>query len=346
MKGRFVSSISFFKSSSIVALAALSALAVVRLLHAAAPAGPPEPELVGEGVLSTSADEVGSAFTPDGGTIYFTLRSPTTSTPPLSVICVSHLAHGRWSAPEVAPFSGRYNDMTPAVSPDGRRLFFASDRPAPGRAAGKDGADLDLWVMDRAGTGWSLPRNLGAPVNTAGLESHPSVAADGTLYFSSIRPGGKGSLDLYRSRLADGRYGEPEPLEGINSAAYEGQPAVAPDQSFLVFTGVGRPDGLIGGGNPYPRGDLYVSFRRGDGWSPPRPLPPPVNSTASDSSPTLSPDGRWLYFTSERSPFVVPQPRRLTARELEERLHGILNGMGNLYRVDAAVIHALEAPAS
>jgi hypothetical protein len=345
MKGRLVFSI----------LAGVCALGLAPP-PAAGPAASGQPELVGEGTLSTAADELGAAFTPDGGTIYFTLRSPTTSTPPLSVICVSHLAGGRWSEPEVAPFSGRFNDSGPALSPDGHHLFFASDRPVPGKVTptGPDAApDVDLWVMDQMEGGWSEPRNLGAPVNSPGIEQSPSVAADGTLYFAGLRAGGKGSLDLYRARWTGAAgaggaggadYATPEPLTEIDSEAYEGQPAIAPDQSFLVFASAGRPDGLLGGGSPYQRGDLYVSFRRGDGWSAPRPLPPPVNSTASESSPNLSPDGRWLYFTSERSPFVVPMPRPLSAREMEAWLHGPLNGTGNLYRIDAAVIRTLEKP--
>jgi hypothetical protein len=340
MQGRLV--------STALVLAALAAMNV-QGLHAAGPAAIPEPELVGEGVLSTQADELGAAFTPDGKTVYFTLRSPTTTTPALSTICVSHLSGGRWSEPEVAPFSGRFNDLSPTISPDGKRLFFASDRPAPGKTATPkpdDPPDIDLWVMERTADGWSEPRNLGTPVNTPAIESSPAVAADGTLYFASSRAGGKGSLDLYRSRFVDGRYAEPEPLTEINTAAYEGQPAIAPDQSLLVFAAAGRPDGLAGGGYPYAKGDLYVSFRTDTGWSPPQLLPPPINSKASDSSPSFSPDGRWLYFTSERSPFTVPMPHPLTGREMEAQLHGVLSGSGNLYRIDLAAVRAFAPSAA
>lgn len=330
------------RASGALALAALFALR----LHAASI---PEPELFGEGVLSTSDDELGAAFTPDGRTVYFTLRSPTTTTAPLTTICVSHLldpGQGRWSEPEVAPFSGRFNDAGPALSPDGRQLFFASDRPAPGKAAGTPGQpDVDLWVMDRTADGWSAPRNLGAPVNTPAVEHGPAVAADGTLYFASSRPGGKGSLDLYRSRLVAGRYTEPEPLAEVNTAAYEGQPALSPDGSLLVFAAAGRPDALVGGGFPYQKADLYVSARTAKGWSPPRHLPPPINSTASESSPSFSPDGKWLFFTSERSPFTVPMPRALSGSQMETQLHSVLSGSGNLYRIDAAVLRTLAAPA-
>src|SRR5882724_9627541 len=119
-------------------------------------------ELIAPGVLSTPADEYGAAFSPDGRTVCFTRRSPTTTTRPFLVLLVSHLRAGRWSEPEVPPFSGLTNDFAPSFSPDGRRLFFTSDRPAPGRthaAPGTIGAvgaadgfpDFDLWVVERLG---------------------------------------------------------------------------------------------------------------------------------------------------------------------------------------------------
>jgi len=329
---------------SVLAFAAFAMLCALRL----SAAGIPEPELYGEGVLSTSDDELGAAFTPDGRTVYFTLRSPTTTTGPLTTICVSHLdaTTGRWSEPEVAPFSGRFNDAGAALSPDGKQLFFASDRPTGKPAPAPDhGADVDLWVMNRLGDGWSAPRNLGAPVNTTDVEQSPMVAADGTLYFASSRPGGKGSLDVYRSRLVDGRYTEPEPLTEINTEAYEGQPALSPDGSLLVFAAAGRPDNLVSGGYPYQKADLYLSRRTATGWSAPRPLPPPINSKASESSPSFSPDGQWLYFTSERSPFTVPMQKPLAGGAMAEHLHSVLSGSGNLYRIAAASLRTLAAPA-
>ena len=159
--------------------------------------------IVAPGVISTEADEVGAAFTPDGRTLYFTRRSPTTSTPTVSVIFVSRLANGRWGTPEVASFSGRYRDSSPALSPDGSRPFFLSYRPRdPG---GKARDDADLWVAEATDSThgrWSEPRNVGPPVNTDQNEGSPSVAADGTLYFSSDRKGGRGGFDIYRARPA------------------------------------------------------------------------------------------------------------------------------------------------
>ena len=83
-------------------------------------------ELFAPDVISTRDYERDGTFSPDGKTFYFTKR---TIWPYFSAICVSHLRNGRWSAPEVAPFSGQYPDVTPFISADGSRLYFASRRP-------------------------------------------------------------------------------------------------------------------------------------------------------------------------------------------------------------------------
>src|SRR5262249_6588392 len=157
-------------------------------------------------------------------------------------------------------------------------------------------------------------------------DAYASLAADGTLYWSSTRAGGRGSWDLYRARPAADGYGEPQNLTALNGEGSDIQPCVAPDTRFLFFVSTGRPDALQGDGAPYPRPDLYISFREGDGWSKPLRLPPPVNTTASESSPALSPDGRFLFFSSDRSGFEVPMKEPLTASALEAALGSTLSG--------------------
>jgi hypothetical protein len=293
------------------------------------------PRLFAPEVISTEADEVGAAFAPDGRTLYFTRRSPTTSTPTVSVIFFSRLENGRWSTPEVAPFSGRYRDSSPALSPDGSRLFFFSYRSR--ERDGKPREDADLWVTDATGSGWGEPRNLGSPVNTDKNEGSPSVAADGTLYFSSDREGGRGGFDIYRARPAGSGFAEPENLgEAINTEATETHPAIAPDQSFLIFMAFGRPEIPLAGGFPYPRGDLYVSVRQDAAWQSARNLGPVVNSTATESNPSLAPDGKRLFFTSERGFATVPMPAGLTHERFQKEMRGIFNGRGNLYEISLA----------
>lgn len=336
-------------ASALTALPVIVALAIGALNLAAAArdtATPAQPELFAEGVISTPDDEIGVTFTPDGKTVYFGKQSRTTTTTPICVICVSHFDHGRWSSPEIAAFSGLWHDLFPAASPDGAHLFFTSDRPIPGRAKHQDPdeVDLHLWVVDRAGSGWGPPRPLGPPIESAGAhEQAASLAADGTLYFSSDRPDGHGRFRLYRAHPTGSGYAPPEQLSMLNGRGWESQPAVSPDQGLLVFASAGRPDAPTGGGARYPRADLYVSARSGAGWSAPRNLGAPINSSAEEGGPSFSPDGRLLYFTSERGFISVPMPQPLTARALSAGLASTLNGAGNIYRIDAAAVRAAAA---
>jgi hypothetical protein len=306
-----------------------------------APAAPSNaPELLAEGIVSTPDDETGIAFAPDGRTAYFTKKSPTTNMPPRSVICVTRRAGARWAEPEIASFSGVANDFGVAVSHDGNRVVFTSDRGAKA-----DAPDYDLWLVERDGNRWSDPRPLGDPVDTPANEAYPSLASDGTLYFASSRPGGAGGSDLWRSRLEDGRYAAPENLADINTAGYESQPAIAPNQSYIVFVSSDRDDTLKGEGAPYSRTDLYVSFRDGAHWTKPRRLDPPIDTAFNESGPSVSPDGTWLYFASDRGFASVPMPRMAT-RAFERALHGTLDGWSNIYRVPVSAIGAHALPAA
>jgi len=294
-------------------------------------AGPAdEPRIFAEGIISTSDYEGNAAFTPDGRTFYFTKRSVSYNSY-LWVICRSRFAGNRWSPPEVAEFSGQYRDSDPFISPDGSKLFFISDRPVDGRPEG----NFDIWVMEIEGSGWGVPRNLGAPVNTLSVEFYPTVTRDGTLYFCSNRQGGKGGFDIYRSRLADGKYGEPEnPGDAINTQFSDLQPFIAADESFLIFVSTGRLDETMARNFYYPRGDLYISYQRDGVWTVAKNLGPKVNTPAAESRPNMSPDGKYLFFTSERGFATPPLKKRKTYRELIAGIRSTLNGLGNIYQIE------------
>ena len=147
-----------------------------------------EPKIFGEGVISTRDYESSITLAPDGSVAYFVKSTPDLS---FRVIVMSRLEKGKWTTPEVAPFSGEYSDSDPCFSPDGTKLYFASRRPVEGTAPKPDN---DIWVVEKTGSGWGAPRHLS--VNTASQETSPAVTADGTLYFSSNRPGGKGGPDI------------------------------------------------------------------------------------------------------------------------------------------------------
>ena len=101
-----------------------------------------------------------------------------------------------WGA--LVPFTHNdpeYNTGHPCVSPDGKRMYFASDRP------GGNGG-VDIWYSDKLGEEWGVPMNMGEKVNTSGNEMYPFVNRDSVLYFSSNGHAGLGGYDLFYCRLA------------------------------------------------------------------------------------------------------------------------------------------------
>lgn len=288
-----------------------------------------EPALFAPGVISTGDHETHLELSPDGRTAYFLKNAPDFA---FWAIYVSHLRNGRWSRPELAPFSGRFVDADPYVTPDGRALFFISNRPAdPVVDVRSD--NFDIWTMARLPDGeWGPPRRLEAPVNTPANEYYPRTAADGTLYFGSDRPGGHGGADIWRCRLENGRYQPADNLgDTINSTAQEYEPYVTADQKTLIFMAVGREGGR--------QEDLFISFARDSGWSPPRALDPPINSPrAREYAPKISPDGKWFLFSSNRGSWDRPSQTRMTTQEYERRLHSPGNGLGDIYYVDVRLL--------
>src|SRR6185503_12011242 len=167
-----------------------------------------EPTIFAPNEISTGDYDSHPAFTPDGRTVYFLKNTPDFN---FWTIVFSRFENGKWTEPQVAPFSGQYSDADPFITTDGKQLFFISRRPLPNSSSLAPRA-LDIWVMDQNANGWSAPRNLGAPVNSEANEYFPTLTKDGTVYFGSGRSGGKGGMDLYRSRLVNGAYTEAENL--------------------------------------------------------------------------------------------------------------------------------------
>jgi hypothetical protein len=290
------------------------------------------PELFAPGIISTRMDELAGSFTPDGRSFYFVRRAAYTTTPTLAVICVSHLKNKKWEPAEVAPFSGAYLDSSPFVSLDGNRIYFASKRPTQGDRKAKD---WNIFYVEHTQSGWSDPSEIGNPINGSRNDTNPVLTADGTIYFASDRDGQPGEYHIYRSVLKDGRYETPEKLgPEINAGEADINPYVTPDERILVYASY-RKDALLAGGaqTAYPRADLYVSVRREGGWTQARHLEHEINTTATEGNPTISPDGRWLYFTSERSIFQVAVRPKLITANWEKHVSSLENGVGNVYRI-------------
>jgi len=291
-----------------------------------------EAELFAPGIVSTGIFTRDIAMTPDGNEIYFGVVFGRYQ---FYTIMVTKQVDGKWTEPRIAPFCGKYNEMEPAISPDGQKFYFFSFRPLDGEGDPKE--DSDIWVMDRVGDGWGEPYNLGPPVNTERSEFFPSVTADGTLYFT--RDGENRSSMVYRARLAEDGFAEPELLgPEVNAARQQYNAFIAPDESYLIYS-TALPDDGSGGE------DYYISFRDADDrWTGPINMGPKVNTPrGSEHSPFVSRDGKYFFFMAARSRFVDGPPEGVrTLGELLQLHAKPENGSPDIYWIDAAFIEALR----
>src|SRR2546426_267533 len=219
-------------------------------------------------------------------------------------IWVSHRAtvDDPWGPPQnLGPtVNSSSNDVAPAFSPDGHRMYFHSFRPG--------GCGLaDIYVSRRHDRrddfGWGPPEDLGCIVNTPYVNAGPTIFEDEatgitTLYFpvQNNPPGSDQGFDLYAStRIGDeGAFGPPVLVPELSSPFRDTRTAIRRD-GLEIFLSSGRPGGV---GNE----DLWVSTRAStlDPWSTPVNLGAVVNTTAFDGGPALSFDGTTLYFHSNR----------------------------------------------
>jgi hypothetical protein len=285
-------------------------------------------ERVAGGALAAGQSAYNPSLAPDGRTLVFARSAPGFRQPAIHVARLD--ARGRWGAAARVPFADpRWGDTDPTLTTDGRTLYFASTRPAPGRDSAR--RDLDLWRVQRTATAggeqWGTPEHLGPAVNTRNQELGPTWR-DGVLYFGSARRVGVGGLDLYAARETSGQFEPAAPFGGaLNTAASESDPEFSPDGQTLLFWS-DRPGG---------RGsaDLYASRRLADGtWSAPAPLRGAANSPWFDFTPAFTADGRWLYFASERPPGPTTTPR--PPRAAGEPADG--GGAADVWRVAAASV--------
>jgi len=281
------------------------------------PEAAPTPELIGEGVISTSQDEFGAMPDEDWTVMYFDRSIPAHYH---YVMYLSRFENGKWATPEVLPFSGEYRDSDPLISLDGKTLYFVSDRPAKGLEPNR----FHAWAVERTAKGWKNLHALSGPVNEKGNTEFISFAANGNLYFTSDR--NNTSFDVYRCRLVNGQYQPAENLgPAINDGRYTIEAFVAPDESYILL-GSFAQDSL---GNA----DLYISYNSHGVWSKPVNLGPAINTRARDYSPRISPDGKYMLFSSEKGFPTDKRDQPMTYDDFMQKTRGTFNGLGNIYRI-------------
>lgn len=218
------------------------------------------------------------AFSQDNKTLYVTLAQGRS----YKIAVSSHTVHG-WSAPRLVGFSGRWNDFDEVVSADGQTMVFASDRPL------RSPKSESLWMTQRVSTGWKSPQPLSNAVNSGRSSFGPTLAHDGTLYFTTVDEREHGHLRY--SVPVDGAYlrSALAPFDDNDYASMD--PTISPDGGFLIFVS-NRPPATKG------RVDLFITFNRDGHWSPPEDMGEDLDPVGDVNQPRISPDGKTLYYTT------------------------------------------------
>jgi hypothetical protein len=198
---------------------------------------------------------------------------------------------GKWTAPFESKWIGKPWFYNLESVPVGEAMIFAWTRNLDGSGPQKE---LYLWSSIKTSDGWAKPIRFKAPLNT-GFETWPSKSRDETLYFFSRRTGGFGNFDIYLSNPEEGEYKEVKNLGNmVNTEYIEEDPFIAYDGSYLLFDS-DRPGGFGGL-------DLYITWQKSDGsWTQPVNLGNRINSEYSECRAYVSPDGKYLFYTSNQT---------------------------------------------
>jgi hypothetical protein len=195
------------------------------------------------------------------------------------------------------PVNTEGNEGAQFVSADGQYLFFTACEEYGAYPGGRKGyGSCDIFFARKINDKFSTPKNIGSPISSQSWDSQPCLSADGTtLYFTSNRAGGKGSSDIWMSKMGnDGKWSTPENLgDSINTAGSEEGPFLHPDGKTLYFSSTGHP----GLGSS----DLFYSRKLKDGkFSKATNLGYPINTKGDERDIIVNTSGTTAYVSSRR----------------------------------------------
>ncbi len=275
-----------------------------------------KPELFAPGIISCAYDERMIFFTNQGKECFYQVRGV-----PHSVIFNMQFIQNSWTKPETAFFSGKYFEEF-GISQDGNTIVFTSNRPFSNQ--GEPQKDFYVWKSIKVDGIWGEPKNLGENFKGAG---YPTIANNGNIYFFDNGEDGLGKSDIYVSRFVEGKYLPAENLgDSINTAGYDIDPFIAPDESYLIYASDNKKNGL------------YISYKRSDGaWTKAIYLGDEIGRGES-ICPSVSSDGKFFFFTSVRRSHNGISTEYLSYEEKINVLNGPGNGSNDIYWVDASLI--------
>lgn len=248
--------------------------------------------------INSNYDDYMPALDPKGSKLYFTSqrlggvkKEESTEKEGDEDIYFIEKSGGKWSAPQLLPepINSDSNEGAACFSADGQLMVYT--------ACGRDGGigSCDLYISTLEGNDWKQPVNLGNVVNSAEWDSQPTISYDGNrIIFTSTRPGGYGSEDIYMiERNNFGEWGPAMNLGAlINTPFSDMSPFLSQDGKTLYFASVGHPG--------YGGHDLFKTVFENGKWSTPLNLGKPLNTEGKDTYFTIGGSGEIGYFASDR----------------------------------------------
>lgn len=255
------------------------------------------PEVFAPDVVSINGRfESTISFSPDLKEVYFEAKHEDG----VFQIYFSRLVNSAWTPIQKVNFTkgNKKEELHPFVSPDNKRVYFTAF----------DSIFLDerIWYVSRLENSWSDAIKLDSPVNDDKV-FFPNHAKNGGLYYFNLS-----EFKTYYAPNKDGKFKEPQEVEIMGHHAF-----VSPNDDYLLVTAQSNEE------ENRKDNDIYVYFKNQEGtWSKLMNLGATVNTTFSEKTPSISPDGKYLFFGRDE-------------RDIEP-------GLSNIYWVSTDVIEKLR----
>lgn len=255
---------------------------------------PPDtiPKIFGKGIITIEdRAEFGLAISPSYDEIFFTAGNPDGG-----LMFIKKKKDGTWSSPKVANLRGdNESEMEAFYTPDGEQLYFTSG----------DSTDTNrIWRSVKEKSGWSKAELLNSPVNKT-FVFWATFSKTNTMYYTNLAV-----AKIYRSELVDGKYSK---TSDVGIEGFQFHPTIAADESYILFNSR-RPDGFV-------QHDIYIVFKTNKGsWTAPINLGEQINTDVSETCPSISPDGKFIFFSR----------------------YNDLNGKPDIYWVSSSIINNLR----
>ncbi len=227
------------------------------------------PTIFGKGIITIEdRAEFGLAISPSYDEIFFTAGDPDGG-----LMFIKKKNDGSWSSPKLANLRGDNEfEMEAFYTSDGEQLYFTSG----------DTTDTNrIWRSVKEKSGWSKAELLNSPVNKT-FVFWATFTNTSTMYYNNLAV-----AKIYRSELVDGKYSK---TSDVGIEGFQFHPTIAADESYILFNSR-RPDG-------FGEHDIYIVFKTNKGsWTAPINLGEQINTDVSETCPSISPDGKFIFFS-------------------------------------------------